>query len=177
MGIWKVHVRQRDERVERLATPHGDLEGGRATEHVTNENGLATPHGDLEAPLARVAANSLAVGVSRPRMGIWKLTNRLAFLAQCHLATPHGDLEAASSVFAPPARLATPHGVRIPTKPAMHSKMKPATCTDLKPAGVPIEAGHPAHTSAIEAMMFRRGGLVKRAWVSGLRGRRRMGGL
>jgi hypothetical protein len=28
--------------------------------------------------------------------------------------------------------------VRIPTKPAMHSKMKPATCTDLKPAGVPI---------------------------------------
>jgi hypothetical protein len=28
--------------------------------------------------------------------------------------------------------------VRIPTKPAMHSKMKPATCSDLKPAGVPI---------------------------------------
>ena len=28
--------------------------------------------------------------------------------------------------------------VRIPTKPAMHSKTKPATCSDLKPAGVPI---------------------------------------
>jgi hypothetical protein len=28
--------------------------------------------------------------------------------------------------------------LRIPTKPAMHSKMKPATCSDPKPAGVPI---------------------------------------
>ena len=28
--------------------------------------------------------------------------------------------------------------VRIPTKPAMHSKMTPATDSDLKPAGVPI---------------------------------------
>jgi hypothetical protein len=28
--------------------------------------------------------------------------------------------------------------VRIPTKPAMHSNMKPATCSDPKPAGVPI---------------------------------------
>jgi hypothetical protein len=28
--------------------------------------------------------------------------------------------------------------VRIPTKPAMHSNVKPATCSDLKPAGVPI---------------------------------------
>jgi len=31
-----------------------------------------------------------------------------------------------------------PRAVRIPTKPAMHSKMKPAICSDLKPAGVPI---------------------------------------
>jgi hypothetical protein len=29
-------------------------------------------------------------------------------------------------------------GVRIPTKPAMHSNMKPATCSDPKPASVPI---------------------------------------
>ena len=28
--------------------------------------------------------------------------------------------------------------VRIPTKPAMHSNMKPATYSDPKPAGVPI---------------------------------------
>ena len=28
--------------------------------------------------------------------------------------------------------------LRIPTKPAMHSKLKPATCSDVKPAGVPI---------------------------------------
>jgi hypothetical protein len=28
--------------------------------------------------------------------------------------------------------------LRIPTKPAMHSNMKPATCSDPKPAGVPI---------------------------------------
>ena len=27
--------------------------------------------------------------------------------------------------------------VRIPTKPAMHSNMKPATCSDPKPTGVP----------------------------------------
>ena len=42
--------------------------------------------------------------------------------------------------------------------------------SDLKPATQRIRP-------RIEAMMFRRGGLVKRAWVSGLRGRRRMGGL
>jgi hypothetical protein len=30
------------------------------------------------------------------------------------------------------------HGLQIPTKPAMHSNMKPATCSDPKPAGVPI---------------------------------------
>jgi hypothetical protein len=28
--------------------------------------------------------------------------------------------------------------VRLPTKPAMHSNVKPATCSDPKPAGVPI---------------------------------------
>jgi hypothetical protein len=28
--------------------------------------------------------------------------------------------------------------VRIPMKPAMHSNVKPATCSDPKPAGVPI---------------------------------------
>jgi len=28
--------------------------------------------------------------------------------------------------------------LRIPTKPAMHSKMKPATYSNPKPAGVPI---------------------------------------
>ncbi|HMG18265.1 MAG TPA: hypothetical protein VK573_06035, partial [Gemmatimonadales bacterium] len=28
--------------------------------------------------------------------------------------------------------------VRIPTKPAMHSNLKPATCSDPKPAGVAI---------------------------------------
>jgi len=28
--------------------------------------------------------------------------------------------------------------LRIPTKPARHSNMKPATDSDLKPAGVPI---------------------------------------
>jgi hypothetical protein len=28
--------------------------------------------------------------------------------------------------------------LRIPTKPAMHSNLKPATCSDPKPAGVPI---------------------------------------
>jgi hypothetical protein len=30
------------------------------------------------------------------------------------------------------------NSVRIPTKPARHSNMKPATRTDLKPAVVPI---------------------------------------
>ena len=28
--------------------------------------------------------------------------------------------------------------LRIPTKPAMHSNLKPATYSDPKPAGVPI---------------------------------------
>jgi hypothetical protein len=28
--------------------------------------------------------------------------------------------------------------LRIPIYPAMHSDMKPATCTDFKPASVPI---------------------------------------
>jgi hypothetical protein len=28
--------------------------------------------------------------------------------------------------------------LRIPMKPAMHSNLKPATCSDPKPAGVPI---------------------------------------
>ncbi len=42
--------------------------------------------------------------------------------------------------------------------------------SDLKPATQRMRP-------RIEAMMFRRGGLVKRAWVSGLRGRRRMVGL
>jgi len=28
--------------------------------------------------------------------------------------------------------------MRIPTKPAMHSNLKPATYSDAKPAGVPI---------------------------------------
>jgi hypothetical protein len=28
--------------------------------------------------------------------------------------------------------------MRIPTKPAMHSNLKPATCSDAKPAGIPI---------------------------------------
>jgi hypothetical protein len=28
--------------------------------------------------------------------------------------------------------------LRIPMKPAMHSNRKPATCSDLKPASVPI---------------------------------------
>jgi hypothetical protein len=28
--------------------------------------------------------------------------------------------------------------MRIPTKPAMHSERKPATDSDLKPAGIPI---------------------------------------
>jgi hypothetical protein len=28
--------------------------------------------------------------------------------------------------------------LRIPTKPAMHSNLKPATCSDAKPAGIPI---------------------------------------
>ena len=28
--------------------------------------------------------------------------------------------------------------LRIPTKPAMHSNRNPATCSDLKPARVPI---------------------------------------
>ncbi len=28
--------------------------------------------------------------------------------------------------------------VRIPTKPATHSERKPAICSDLKPAGIPI---------------------------------------
>ena len=30
------------------------------------------------------------------------------------------------------------NNVRIPMKPAMHSNLKPATCSDPKPAGVPI---------------------------------------
>jgi len=30
------------------------------------------------------------------------------------------------------------YGVRIPTKPATHSNRNPATCSDLKPAMVPI---------------------------------------
>jgi hypothetical protein len=29
-------------------------------------------------------------------------------------------------------------GLRIPTKPAMYSNLMPATCSDPKPAGVPI---------------------------------------
>jgi hypothetical protein len=28
--------------------------------------------------------------------------------------------------------------LRVPTKPAMHSDLKPATCSDGKPAGLPI---------------------------------------
>ena len=34
--------------------------------------------------------------------------------------------------------LATLCKVRIPTKPAMHSNLMPATCSDAKPAGIPI---------------------------------------
>jgi hypothetical protein len=30
------------------------------------------------------------------------------------------------------------NSLRIPMKPATHSKRKPATCSDLKPAGIPI---------------------------------------
>jgi hypothetical protein len=29
-------------------------------------------------------------------------------------------------------------GLRVPTKPAMHSNLKPATYSDVQPAGVPI---------------------------------------
>ena len=36
------------------------------------------------------------------------------------------------------AAIAGETGLRIPTKPAMHSKLKPATRSDLKPAIVPI---------------------------------------
>jgi hypothetical protein len=32
----------------------------------------------------------------------------------------------------------TADGLRIPMKPAMHSNLKPATCSDPKPARVPI---------------------------------------
>jgi hypothetical protein len=39
-------------------------------------------------------------------------------------------------VFTLPATIAAL--VRIPTKPAMHSERKPATDSDLKPAGIPI---------------------------------------
>jgi hypothetical protein len=37
-----------------------------------------------------------------------------------------------------PARRSKPAPLRIPTKRAMHSNLKPATYSDLKPAGVPI---------------------------------------
>ncbi|MEF2552847.1 hypothetical protein VQ042_15995 [Aurantimonas sp. A2-1-M11] len=37
-----------------------------------------------------------------------------------------------------PGIVAGAFGVRIPTKPAMHSKMKPAPCSDFIPAAVPI---------------------------------------
>jgi hypothetical protein len=33
--------------------------------------------------------------------------------------------------------------LRIPTKPTMHSNVKPATCSDPKPAGVPISCRPP----------------------------------
>jgi hypothetical protein len=36
------------------------------------------------------------------------------------------------------AILIKPDTLRIPTKPAPHSERKPATCSDLKPAGIPI---------------------------------------
>ena len=51
--------------------------------------------------------------------------------------------------------------VRIPTKPARHSNRKPATDSDLKPAGVPII---PTFHFRIGVMMFRPAGLVKQAW-------------
>jgi len=34
--------------------------------------------------------------------------------------------------------MSTNNSVRIPTKPAMHSNLKPATCSDPKPAAIPI---------------------------------------
>ena len=38
----------------------------------------------------------------------------------------------------PDAKTACKGGLRIPTKPAMHSNMKPATYSDPKPARLPI---------------------------------------
>jgi hypothetical protein len=43
-----------------------------------------------------------------------------------------------SKVRAKAARSRIAGHLRIPTKPAMHSNLKPATCSDPKPAGVPI---------------------------------------
>jgi hypothetical protein len=48
-----------------------------------------------------------------------------------------GKIALAPRLAATPSEAILPT-LRIPTKPAMHSNMKPATCSDPKPAGVPI---------------------------------------
>ena len=58
--------------------------------------------------------------------------------------------------------------LRIPTKPAMPSRRKPATCSDSKPAGIPISRRPPSAVFRGLAMRSRRGGLVKREVDFGL---------
>jgi len=56
--------------------------------------------------------------------------------------SPHAginfDPRAEFQWFAMSTRAGACKAVRIPTKPAMHSNLKPATCSDAKPAGIPI---------------------------------------
>ena len=45
--------------------------------------------------------------------------------------------EALSELLESSSMRAIAFGLRIPTKPAMHSNSKPAACSDAKPAGIP----------------------------------------
>jgi hypothetical protein len=50
----------------------------------------------------------------------------------------HSAIQAISVVFPTPWPEATRSALRIPMKPARHSKMMPATRSETKPATVPI---------------------------------------
>jgi hypothetical protein len=59
----------------------------------------------------------------------------MAFII-CTVETPDGYCVGTVKLYLPDRRL--PSNLRIPMKPARHSNRKPATDSDLKPAGIPI---------------------------------------
>jgi hypothetical protein len=75
-----------------------------------------------------------------------KLMDAAALQGFANSHQARGDLDDAEALFARALKLrrAEPESwqlascLRIPTKPAMDSNRKPATCSDLKPASVPI---------------------------------------